>query len=117
MFANHPQYKPIKGFDMVDSFRYPIWHAKSIQPPKGVKMDGSSSEFINSNSGNVMIPVGKRKPGLYLVEAIIGEHRATTLVFVSDTMAVTKAPASSSPARPPRTAWCRWSAAALSTPT
>src|SRR5262249_1733518 len=47
-------------------------------------------EFIAANSGNVMIPVGKRKPGLYLVEAIIGEHRATTLVFVSDTMAVTQ---------------------------
>ncbi|WP_371867431.1 alpha-2-macroglobulin family protein [Pseudoduganella guangdongensis] len=90
VFANHPQYKPIKGFEMVDSFRYPIWHAKSVQPPKDVKMAGSSSEFITPNSGNIMIPVGKRKPGLYLVEAIIGEHRATTLVFVSDTMAVTK---------------------------
>ncbi|WP_229208190.1 alpha-2-macroglobulin [Duganella sp. Root198D2] len=90
VFASNPQYKPIKGFEMVDSFRYPIWQAKAIEPPKGVKMDGSSSEFIAGNSGNVMIPVGKRKPGLYLVEAIIGQHRATTLVFVSDTMAVTK---------------------------
>ena len=90
VFANNPQYKPLKGFEMVDSFRYPIWQAKAIEPPKGVKMDGSSSEFITGNSGNVMIPVGKRKPGLYLVEAIIGQHRATTLVFVSDTMAVTK---------------------------
>jgi uncharacterized protein YfaS (alpha-2-macroglobulin family) len=90
VFANNPQYKPIKGFELVDSFRYPIWHAKAVEPPKGVKLDGSSSEFITGNSGNVMIPVGKRKPGLYLVEAIIGEHRATTLVFVSDTMAVTK---------------------------
>ena len=32
-----------------------------------------------SSAGNVMIPIGQRKPGLYLVEAIIGEHRATTL--------------------------------------
>ena len=90
VFANHPQYKPIKGFEMVDSFRYPIWQAQAIAPPKGVKLDGSSSEFIAQGAGNVMIPIGQRKPGLYLVEAIIGEHRATTLVFVSDTMAVTK---------------------------
>ncbi|WUR13551.1 alpha-2-macroglobulin [[Empedobacter] haloabium] len=90
VFANHPQYKPLKGFDMVDSFRYPIWKAKPIAPPKGVQLDGSSSEFIPTGAGNVMIPIGKRKPGLYLVEAIIGEHRATTLVFVSDTIAVTK---------------------------
>jgi len=90
VFANHPQYKPIKGMEMVDSFRYPIWHAAPIAPPKGVKLDGSSSEFTTPGAGNVMIPLGKRKPGLYLVEAIIGEHRATTLVFVSDTMAVTK---------------------------
>ncbi|TFW32382.1 alpha-2-macroglobulin family protein [Massilia horti] len=90
VFANHPQYKPLKGFDMVDSFRYPIWHAKPIEPPKGVKLAGSSSQWMPSGGGNLMIPIGKRKPGLYLVEAMIGEHRATTLVFVSDTMAVTK---------------------------
>lgn len=90
VFANHPQYKPIKGMELVDSFRYPLWQAKAIEPPKGVKLDGSSSDFIVAGAGNVMIPLGKRKPGLYLIEAIIGEHRATTLVFVSDTMAVTK---------------------------
>lgn len=90
VFANHPQYQPIKGMDMVDSFRYPIWQAKAIEPPAGVKLDGSSSEFIAQGAGNVMIPLGKRKPGLYLIEAMIGEHRATTLVFVSDTIAVTK---------------------------
>ncbi len=89
-FENNPQYKPLKGFEMVDRFRYPIWQAKPIEPPKGVKLDGSSSEFIATGPGNLMIPIGKRKPGLYLVEAIIGEHRATTLVFVSDTVAVTK---------------------------
>ncbi|NRR29441.1 alpha-2-macroglobulin family protein [Oxalobacteraceae bacterium] len=89
-FRNHPQYKPLKGFDLVDRFRYPLWEAKPIEPPKDVKLDGSSSEFTPVTAGNVMIPLGKRKPGLYLVEAIIGEHRATTLVFVSDTMAVTK---------------------------
>ncbi len=90
VFQNNPQYKPLKGYDMVDSFRYPLWQAKHIEPPKGVKLDGSSSDFIQAGAGNVMIPIGKRKPGLYLVEAIIGEHRATTLVFVSDTVAVTK---------------------------
>lgn len=90
VFAHHPQYQPLTGFELVDSFRYPLWQAKAIAPPKGVKLDGSSSEFISTREGNVMIPIGKRKPGLYLIEAIIGEHRATTLVFVSDTMAVTK---------------------------
>ncbi|QJE01817.1 alpha-2-macroglobulin family protein [Massilia forsythiae] len=90
VFAHHPQYKPLKGFEMVDSFRYPVWQARPIEPPKGVKLEGSSSDFLPSGGGNLMIPVGQRKPGLYLVEAIIGEHRATTLVFVSDTMAVTK---------------------------
>jgi uncharacterized protein YfaS (alpha-2-macroglobulin family) len=90
VFANHPQYKPLKGFDLVDSFRYPIWHARPIEPPKGVQLDGSSSEWIPGGGGNIMIPIGRRKPGLYLVEAMIGEHRATTMVFVSDTMAVTK---------------------------
>ncbi|WP_229487738.1 alpha-2-macroglobulin family protein [Pseudoduganella lutea] len=89
-FQNNPRYKPLKGFDMVDRFRYPIWQAKPIEPPKGVKLDGSSSDFIPTGAGNLMIPIGKRKPGLYLVEAIIGEHRATTLVFVSNTVAVTK---------------------------
>jgi uncharacterized protein YfaS (alpha-2-macroglobulin family) len=89
-FANHPQYKPLQGFELVESFRYPLWHAEPIQPPKGVTLQGSSSEFTAPREGNVMIPVGKRKPGLYLIEAMIGEHRATTLVFVSDTMAVTK---------------------------
>ena len=89
-FRHQPQFKPLKGYDLVDRFRYPVWQAALIAPPKGVKLDGSSSEFRAPGAGNVMIPIGKRKPGLYLVEAIIGEHRATTLVFVSDTMAITK---------------------------
>ncbi|MFL6659067.1 MAG: MG2 domain-containing protein, partial [Massilia sp.] len=89
-FRNPSQYKPLKGYDLIDRFRYPLWQAKVIEPPKGVKLEGSSSEFRAPGVGNVMIPIGTRKPGLYLVEAIIGEHRATTLVFVSDTMAITK---------------------------
>ncbi|CUI08844.1 alpha-2-macroglobulin family protein [Massilia antarctica] len=93
-FRQQPQYEPLKGYDLVDRFRYPVWQAQIIMPPAGLKMEGSSSEFTASSAGNVMIPIGQRKPGLYLVEAIIGEHRATTLVFVSDTMAITKVSAS-----------------------
>ncbi|QYF93542.1 alpha-2-macroglobulin family protein [Massilia sp. PAMC28688] len=89
-FRAQRQYQPLKGFELVDQFRYPLWQAKAIAPPKEVKLQGSSSEFIETSAGNVMIPVGKRPPGLYLVEAIVGEHRATTLVFVSNTMAITK---------------------------
>ncbi len=89
-FREHPQFAPLKGYQLVDRFRYPMWQAKPIEPPAGVKLDGSSSDFIKPNKGNVMIPIGKRQPGLYLVEAIVGQHRANTLVFVSDTMAVTK---------------------------
>lgn len=87
---SHPQYAPLKGLEMASSFRYPVQFARPIEPPKGVKLAGSSSEFIKVRQGNVMIPLGKRKPGLYLVEAMLGEHRATTLVFVSDSVAVTK---------------------------
>jgi uncharacterized protein YfaS (alpha-2-macroglobulin family) len=86
----NPQYHPLKAHTLVDSFRYPVHLAKPIQPPAGVKLEGSSSEFIQSAQGNVMIPLGKKEPGLYLVEAMVGDHRAVTLVFVSDTVAVTK---------------------------
>ncbi|MET3133021.1 uncharacterized protein YfaS (alpha-2-macroglobulin family) [Oxalobacteraceae bacterium GrIS 1.11] len=93
-FRPQPQFAPLKGFDLVERFRYPIWQAKAIAPLKGVALEGSSSDFITPNAGNIMLPIGKRQPGLYLVEAIIGEHRATTMVFVSDTMGVTKVSAS-----------------------
>ena len=86
----NPQYKPLKAHKLVDSFRYPVHLANPIQPPAGVKLAGSSSEFIQSPQGNVMIPLGHREPGLYLVEAMVGDHRASTLVFVSDAIAVTK---------------------------
>jgi alpha-2-macroglobulin len=86
----NPEYKPLKAHALVASFRYPIEHAKPIAPPAGVKLAGSSSEFIKPIPGNVMIPLGRQKPGLYLVEAMIGAHRANTLVFVSDSIAVTK---------------------------
>ncbi|MBC3919075.1 alpha-2-macroglobulin family protein [Undibacterium sp. CY18W] len=86
----NPLYQPLKAHTLVDSFRYPVHVAQPIQPPKGVKLDGSSSEFIASPKGNVLIPLGKKEPGLYLVEAMVGSYRAVTLVFVSDSIAVTK---------------------------
>jgi uncharacterized protein YfaS (alpha-2-macroglobulin family) len=93
-FEPNSQFAPLKGYDMVAHFRYPIWDAKVIEPPKGVNLAGSSSNFIEASSGNVMIPVGKLPPGLYIVEAAIGNYRAHTLLFVSDTVAVVKAASS-----------------------
>ncbi|HHJ4328349.1 TPA: MG2 domain-containing protein, partial [Klebsiella pneumoniae] len=89
-YQAQPQYAPLKGVPMVAQFRYPLWDAKAIQPPKGVELAGSSSQFLSVNPGNVYIPLGKLKPGLYLVEALVGTHRATTVLFVSDTVAVSK---------------------------
>ncbi|HEX7605816.1 MAG TPA: MG2 domain-containing protein, partial [Usitatibacter sp.] len=86
----HPAYRPLKDHALIDSFRYPVHVAAPIKPPAGVALAGSSSEFIAPTEGNVMIPLGRREPGLYLVEAMVGDHRAATLVFVSDSIAVTK---------------------------
>ena len=87
----HPSaYAPLPGLKSVERFRYPVQSAKPIQPPEGVKLAGSSSEFLPSFEGNIRIPIGKREPGLYLVEAFVGKFRAVTLVFVSDSVAVTK---------------------------
>ncbi|MDR0453976.1 MAG: hypothetical protein LBH05_04095, partial [Deferribacteraceae bacterium] len=72
--ASH--FAPLPGYDLVSRFRYPIWDAKTIQPPQGVNLEGSSSNFIKDSPGNVMIPVGALQPGLYLVEAVIGNYRA-----------------------------------------
>lgn len=65
-FEPNAQFAPLKGYDIVARFRYPIWDAKVIEPPKGVNLEGSSSNFIEASSGNVMIPVGKLPPGLYI---------------------------------------------------
>ncbi len=89
-FKKEPQFGSLKAFELVDSFRYPVWEAKLNEPPKDTFLEGSSSHFISTPAGNVILPVGKRKPGLYLVEAMIGSFRATTLVFVSNTLVVTK---------------------------
>lgn len=59
-------------------------------PPEDVRLAGSSSEFIQVVPGNVYIPLGKLKPGLYLVEAMVGKFRAVTVVFVSNTVAISK---------------------------
>jgi len=85
-----PQFALIPGLPLVTQFRYPLWQAKSIQPPAGVNLAGSSSEFISVAPGNVYIPLGQLKPGLYLIEALVGKYRATTMVFVSNTVAVSK---------------------------
>ncbi|MCG6575841.1 alpha-2-macroglobulin family protein [Pseudomonas sp. AF32] len=84
------QFALIPGLPVVSQFRYPLWQAKPIQPPAGVNLAGSSSEFVSVAPGNVYIPLGQLKPGLYLVEALIGKYRATTMVFVSNTVAVSK---------------------------
>ncbi len=91
-YESAPQWAPIAGLPMVERFRYPVWQAKPMEPPAQVKLAGSSSEWnwARSARGSVLIPIGRRAPGLYLVEAIIGAYRATTLVFVSDTVALTK---------------------------
>ncbi|MHC8368759.1 alpha-2-macroglobulin family protein [Pseudomonas sp. ZT5P21] len=85
-----PQFALIPGLPVVSQFRYPLWQAKPIQPPTGVNLAGSSSEFVTVAPGNVYIPLGNLKPGLYLVEALVGKYRATTMVFVSNTVAVSK---------------------------
>lgn len=92
-FSNPPQFALLaekNGFHFVERFRYPLVHAQPIQPPAGVQLTGSSSEFAMSKDGNVYIPLGKREPGLYLVEAISGGHRANTLIFVANTVAISK---------------------------
>nr|WP_133159251.1 alpha-2-macroglobulin [Superficieibacter electus] len=83
-------FSPLKKYPLVEQFRYPLWSAIPIQPPKGVELEGSSSNFVQAQPGNVYIPLGKLEPGLYLVEAMIGKYRATTVVFVSNTVALSK---------------------------
>lgn len=92
-FSNPPQFALLpekNGFYFIERFRYPLMQAQTIQPPAGVRLAGSSSDFSMSKDGNVYIPLGKKRPGLYLVEAVIGGHRANTLIFVADTVAISK---------------------------
>ena len=113
------QYKPIDGMELMARFRYPLQFGQSIEPSKALvegayvagsyqfgdesdspstnapldseASDAADAEIKNSlSNGNVQIPIGQLKPGLYLVEAMLGEQRAVTLVFVSDDLMVTK---------------------------
>ena len=85
-----PAFKSIPGLELVERFRYPVQHAKPIAPPAELQLQGSSSDFTAPQRGNVHIPLGQLKPGLYLVEAAVSTYRAVTLLFVSDSVAVTK---------------------------
>lgn len=89
-YTYQAQFAPLKNLPLVDEFRYPLSDATTITPPANVKLDGSSSDFIAPTAGNIYLPLGKREPGLYLVEAFVHNVRATTLVFVSDTLGITK---------------------------
>lgn len=84
------QFSPLKKYPLVKQFRYPLWQAKPFEPQQGVKLEGASSTFISPQPGNIYIPLGQQEPGLYLVEAMVGGYRATTVVFVSDTVALSK---------------------------
>lgn len=88
-YSKQRQFKPIPGYDIVKSFRYPLLKARPIDNKQ--KLSGSSHEFIKSKIGNIYIPIGKLDPGLYFVEAFIGNHRANTILFISNTIALTKA--------------------------
>ncbi|HDC1789070.1 TPA: alpha-2-macroglobulin family protein [Salmonella enterica] len=90
VYDRQPQFAPLKQFPLLKQFRYPLWDAKPVQPPAEVSMEGASSEFTRTTPGNAYIPLGKLKPGLYLVEALLGSYRATTMVFVSDSVVMSK---------------------------
>ena len=90
VFEQKNNFAPLAGFPLVQTLRYPIWDAKPVSPPKDTKLDGSSSQWIQPRVGNAMVSLGKLPAGLYIVEGIIGAQRATTLLFVSDTVAITK---------------------------
>lgn len=113
---NHPMvknsaYKPLEGYEMTARFRYPLQYGKDVKPAQaildganvegnidGIATDGSGSTPVNPpnampepySNGNVYVPLGKLPPGLYIVEAMLDEQRAVTMVFVGDTVAVTK---------------------------
>ncbi len=89
-FEQPARFRTPAAMQPIAQFRYPVTKAATIKPPEGVKLPGSSSEFKLASEGNVYIPLGKLAPGLYLVEAALGSHRAVTVVFVSDVIAVTK---------------------------
>ena len=107
----HPQqhysaYKPLKGYEMVARFRYPLQFGQDIKSAEAslaganvqgrIDQGGAQTEQVTEvpptpfSNGNVYVPIGKLPAGLYIVEAMLGEQRAVTMVFVGDTVAVTK---------------------------
>jgi len=104
----HPAaYKPLAGYEMTTRFRYPLQYGKDLKPAdailSGANVEGSIEGFSTEtgapkeetppapfSNGNVYIPVGKLQPGLYIVEAMLGDQRAVTMLFIGDTVAVTK---------------------------
>jgi len=89
-YVHQPAFRAPEGMEATQRFRYPVQHAKPIAPPKDLALAGSSSNFIPVSPGNVYIPLGRQQPGLYVVEAAIGKHRALALLFVSDSVAASK---------------------------
>jgi uncharacterized protein YfaS (alpha-2-macroglobulin family) len=121
LMTGHPRtpesvYQPLAGFDQVGRFRYPLQFGKDITPAEavlaGANVDGSMALDDNNSgnsatlgdspkptpatfsNGNVYVPVGKLAPGLYIVEAMLGEQRAVTMLFVGRSVAVNKLSAS-----------------------
>jgi uncharacterized protein YfaS (alpha-2-macroglobulin family) len=110
--THHAAYKSLEGFEMTARFRYPLQYGKDIQPAQAIlaganvegsitnNVEGASAEggnqaapqpeFQSFSNGNVYVPIGKLQPGLYIVEAMLDKQRAVTMVFVGDTVAVTK---------------------------
>lgn len=106
--ATHPAaYKPLVGYEMTTRFRYPLQYGKDVKPAdailSGANVEGDIEGFSTEtgatkveappapfSNGNVYIPVGKLSPGLYIVEAMLDDQRAVTMLFVGDTVAVTK---------------------------
>jgi uncharacterized protein YfaS (alpha-2-macroglobulin family) len=103
--TSSPNYKPIEGLNLKSRFRYPLQFAKSIEPSKalisGANTEGNESTLTENvataeetnlefSNGNVQVPVGQLAPGLYLIEAMLSEQRAVTLVFVSDNLMMSK---------------------------
>lgn len=109
---NHPvthpaAYKPLEGYEMTTRFRYPLQYGKEVKSAdailSGANVEGNIDGYSTENgspkvdelpapfsNGNVYIPVGKLAPGLYIVEAMLGDQRAVTMLFIGDTVAVTK---------------------------
>ncbi len=81
---------PLPGYTRIALFRYPLQFAQPIHAPAGVQLQGSSSNFLPESEGNVYVPLGHLRPGLYIVEASVGTDRATTALFISNTIAVNK---------------------------